>query len=260
MQRRLDAILARTIAFVESFAAAQVYGSESRPVAGATARRGLKVGAGRSGGFAEHCSAPAKPVGYAEPTVGGRRFRLCGSAGRPQAAASWVPALRVPALRVPLLRGRARPLAKLADAEKAGIVVGQRQRTAPVTAPRGGVRQIGSGLWPACLTWRDGDGCGRPKPAGQGNAHDRQQCSGWSHWRYRRYGISAAGVRVNLPFQRVETDSGGRPDPANSGQSSCSSIAVIGSACVLVSRRSIGGTDIPGLNSRKERLWSFTAL
>jgi hypothetical protein len=72
----LDAILARTIAFVESFAAAQVYGSESRPVAGATARRGLKVGAGRSGGFAEHCSAPAKPVGYAEPTVGGAAIPL----------------------------------------------------------------------------------------------------------------------------------------------------------------------------------------
>ena len=31
----------------------------------------LADGAGRSGGFAEHCSAPAKPVGYAEPTVGG---------------------------------------------------------------------------------------------------------------------------------------------------------------------------------------------
>jgi hypothetical protein len=109
---KLDAILARAIAFVEAFAAAQVDGSESRPVAGATARRGLKVGAGRSGGFAEHCSAPAKPVGYAEPTVGGRRFRLCGPARRPQTAASWAPALRVP-----LLRGRARPLAELADAD-----------------------------------------------------------------------------------------------------------------------------------------------
>ena len=60
---KLDAILARAIAFVEAFAAAQVDGSESRPVVGTTARRGLKVGAGRSGGFAEHCSAPAKPVG-----------------------------------------------------------------------------------------------------------------------------------------------------------------------------------------------------
>ena len=156
MLRKLDGILARTIAFVESFAALWVDGSGSRPVAAAAARRGLKVGAGRSGGFAEHCSAPAKPVGYAEPTVGGRRFRLCCPAGRPQAAASWAPALRVP-----LLRGRARPLAKLADAEKAGIVVGQRQRTAPVTAPRGGVRQIGSGLWPACFTWRVGNGSGR---------------------------------------------------------------------------------------------------
>jgi hypothetical protein len=34
----------------------------------------------------------------------------------------------------------------LADADKAGFVVGQRQRPAPVPAPRGGVRQIGSGL------------------------------------------------------------------------------------------------------------------
>ena len=106
MPRNRDAIFARTIAFVESFVAAQVDGWESRPVAGATTRRGLKVGAGRSGGFAEHCSAPAKPVGYAEPTVGGRRFRLCGSGGRIQASASWAPALRVP-----FLRGRARPLA-----------------------------------------------------------------------------------------------------------------------------------------------------
>ena len=46
MLRNLDAILARTIACVESFATAQVDGSESGPVAGATARRGLKVGAG----------------------------------------------------------------------------------------------------------------------------------------------------------------------------------------------------------------------
>ena len=43
---KLDAILARAIAFVEAFAAAQVDGSESRPVVGTTARRGLKVGAG----------------------------------------------------------------------------------------------------------------------------------------------------------------------------------------------------------------------
>jgi hypothetical protein len=44
----------------------------------------------------------------------------------------------------------ARMLRKLdgipADADKAGFVVGQRQRPAPVPAPRGGVRQIGSGL------------------------------------------------------------------------------------------------------------------
>ncbi len=46
MLRKLDAILARTIVFVESFKAAQVDGSESRSVAGATARRGLKVGVG----------------------------------------------------------------------------------------------------------------------------------------------------------------------------------------------------------------------
>ena len=51
----------------------------------------------------------------------------------------------------PLLRGRARPLAKLDDADEAGIVVGQRQRTSPVTTPRRGVRQIGSDLRPACL-------------------------------------------------------------------------------------------------------------
>ena len=44
-------------------------------------------------------------------------------------------------LRLPLLRGRARPLAKLADADKAGIVVGQRQRTTPGTAPRRGGSQ-----------------------------------------------------------------------------------------------------------------------
>ncbi len=70
-----------------------------------------------------------------------RRFLLRGAAGRPQAAASWAPALRVP-----LLRGRARPLAKLAEADEAGLVVGQRQRTTPVTAPRRGVRQIGGDL------------------------------------------------------------------------------------------------------------------
>jgi hypothetical protein len=32
-----------------------------------------KVGAGRSGGFAEHCSAPAKPAGCAKPAVEARR-------------------------------------------------------------------------------------------------------------------------------------------------------------------------------------------
>lgn len=50
----------------------------------------------------------------------------------------------------------ARMLRKLdaipADADKAGFVVGQRQQPAPATAPRGGVRQIGSGLQPACLS------------------------------------------------------------------------------------------------------------
>ncbi len=57
----------------------------------------------------------------------------------------------------PLLRGRARPLAKLDAADEAGLVVGQRQRTTPVTAPRRGVRQIGSALRPACsvtAVWR----------------------------------------------------------------------------------------------------------
>jgi len=41
-------------------------------------------------------------------------------------------------LRLPSLRGRARPLAELADADDAGIVVGQRQRMASGTAPRFG--------------------------------------------------------------------------------------------------------------------------
>ncbi len=42
-----------------------------------------------------------------------------------------------------LLRGRAGPLAKLADADEAGIIVGQRQRKSPVTAPR-----FGGSQWP----------------------------------------------------------------------------------------------------------------
>ena len=48
---------------------------------------------------------------------------------------------RFAGLRRPSLRGRARPPAKLADAENAGIGVGQRQRTSPVTAPRFGGSQ-----------------------------------------------------------------------------------------------------------------------
>ena len=43
MLRKLDGIPARTIAFVELFAAVRVDGSESRPVAAAAARRGLKI-------------------------------------------------------------------------------------------------------------------------------------------------------------------------------------------------------------------------
>ncbi len=39
----------------------------------AAATLGQKVGAGRSGGFAEHCSAPAKPAGCAKPAVEARR-------------------------------------------------------------------------------------------------------------------------------------------------------------------------------------------
>jgi len=38
----------------------------------------------------------------------------------------------------------------LAAADEAGSVVGQRQQNAPVTSPRGGVRQIGGNLWPGC--------------------------------------------------------------------------------------------------------------
>jgi hypothetical protein len=58
------------------------------------------------------------------------------------------------ALRVPLLRGRARPRAKRAAADESGSAVRHRRRNAPVTAPRRGVRQIGSGLWPACVQLR----------------------------------------------------------------------------------------------------------
>jgi hypothetical protein len=43
---------------------------------------------------------------------------------------------RLGGLRLPSLRGRARPPAELADVNEVGIGVGQRQRTAPGTAPR----------------------------------------------------------------------------------------------------------------------------
>jgi len=61
-------------------------------------------------------------------------------------------------LRLPSLRGCARPLAKLDDADNAGIVVGQRQRTTPGTAPRSAAHKARRRDRPACWTqdcrWR----------------------------------------------------------------------------------------------------------
>jgi hypothetical protein len=61
----------------------------------------------------------------------------------------------VAGLRLPLLRCRARPLAKLAAADKTGSVVGHRQRKTPVTAPRGGGSQ-GPTPHPARQPWISG--------------------------------------------------------------------------------------------------------
>jgi len=45
----------------------------------AAATLGQKVGAGRNGGFAEHCSAPAKPAGCAKPAVEGTAASAVGA-------------------------------------------------------------------------------------------------------------------------------------------------------------------------------------
>ncbi len=87
-----------------------------------------------------------------------RQFGMALSVHRPNASHGLKP--RQPwfaGLRLPSLRGRARPSAKLAAADEAGVVVGQRQRTSPVTAPRSaalkGRRGLPSACAPDCQIW-----------------------------------------------------------------------------------------------------------
>ena len=52
-----------------------------------------RAGAGRSGGFAEHCSAPAQPAGFAKPAVESTAMLLaCLSAGGRNARLWWAEA------------------------------------------------------------------------------------------------------------------------------------------------------------------------